>query len=92
MRQPYEHAIFFLSALWSRDVPKSTPMTGPRIFLSSELYRTKEDAWGERKSGDLVAEDVARGSYQRQMDDAITVIGFYNLQLVLILKTTCLQM
>lgn len=53
------------AAFWNVDLPKSIPMTGPLIFLSpsSELYLTKDDEKGLRRSGDRVAEDVARGSY-----------------------------
>jgi len=48
------------------------PITGPLTFLSppSELYRTNEEAYGERRRFDeRVAEDEARGSYQESVNN-----------------------
>jgi hypothetical protein len=48
-------------------LPKSIPMTGPRIFLSasSAYFRTNDDPYGVRRRFDeRVAEEAALGSYQ----------------------------
>jgi len=73
------------------DLPKSIPMTGPLTFLSasSEFHRLN-DAFGARsRVDDLVAEDVARGSYPvlSATSDGI-ISNRRNLQLLPVLRTT----
>jgi len=47
------------------NLPKSIPMTGPLIFLSSSEYLTNEELKGlRRRLADRVADEVALGSYR----------------------------